>query len=154
MPPQAPSSFSVDSFVNAQFEGKGDTRRISTAVEPAEYPAVLETFTVRVEKGYPILDLQWRPNSPELQQKLGVEKLPPVRQSIFLEVTDKGGLDMGPFRNGDLNRLRDALDLNTDGKPWSFHDFVGRAAKIKVVHKPNEKDEQNPYVNVVAVTRL
>jgi hypothetical protein len=156
---QAPSSFSVESFANAQFEGKGDTRRLSTAIEEKEYNAIIEgpwgdVTKIRVEKGYPILDIQWRPNDPELMTKLGVEKLPLVRQSIFLDVTPAGGLDFGPFKNGDLNRLRDAIGLNADGLRWSFQDFIGKPAKIKVVHKVNEKDLANPYVNVTAVTKL
>lgn len=156
---QAPTSFSVDSFAQAQFEGKGDTRRISTAIEPKEYPAMIEgpwgeVTKIRVEKGYPILDIQWRPNDPALQQKLGVEKLPLVRQSIFLDVTESGGLDLGPFKNGDLNRLRDAIGLNADGQRWGFQDFIGKAAKITVKHAPNEKDPANPFVNVTTVTKL
>ena len=156
---QAPSTFNVESFGSAQFEGKGDTRRMSSAIAEGEYNAIIEgpwgdVTKIRVEKGYPILDIQWRPSSPELQAKLGVEKLPLVRQSIFLDVTPQGGLDLGPFKNGDLNRLRDAIGLNADGQRWSFQDLVGKAAKIKVVHKPNEKDAQNPFVNVTAVTKL
>ena len=156
---QAPSTFNVDAFGNSQFEGKGDTRRLSSAIVEAEYPAIIEgpwgeVTKIRVEKGYPILDIQWRPSAPELQQKLGVEKLPLVRQSIFLDVTESGGLDMGPFKNGDLNRLREAIGLNADGQRWSFQDFIGKPAKIKVVHKANDKDLQNPYVNVSSVTKL
>lgn len=155
----APSSFSVDAFAQSTFEGKGDTRRLSSAIEEKEYNAVIEgpwgeTTKIRVEKGYPILDVMWRPSDPELQNKLQVEKLPLVRQSIFLDVTPAGGLDFGPFKNGDLNRLRDAIGLNNDGQKWSFADFIGKPAKIKVVHKANEKDAQNPYVNVTAVTKL
>lgn len=157
---QAPSSFNLDAFAGAAFDGvKGDTRRLSSAIEESEYPAVIEgpwgeVTKIRVEKGYPILDIQWRPNAPELQNKLGVDKLPLVRQSIFLDVTPAGGLDMGPFKNGDLNRLREAIDLNRDGQRWSFQDFIGKGAKVKVVHKPNKDDPLNPYVNVVSVTRL
>ena len=156
---QAPSTFNAEAFAQSQFEGKGDTRRMSTAVAEGEYPAIIEgpwgeMTKIRVEKGYPILDIQWRPSSPELQQKLGVEKLPTVRQSIFLDVTDSGGLDMGPFKNGDLNRLRDAIGMNQEGQRWSMTDLIGKAAKIKVVHKVNEKDLSNPFVNVVSVTKL
>lgn len=155
---QVGSSFNLDSFTQGSFEGKGDTRRLGTAVEEGEYPAIIEgpfgEFTkLRVEKQYPILDVMWRPSSPELQQKLGVERLPLVRQSIFLDVTSSGGLDMGPFKNGDLNRLRDAIGLN-DGQRWSFNDLIGKAAKIKVAHRMNEKDPMNPYVNVTSVTKL
>lgn len=153
---QLPSSFSLDSFEGGSFEGKGDTRRLR--LEPGEYPAIVEgpwkeKTKLRMEKGYLILDVVWRPNKPELAQKLGVEQLPPVRQSIFLDVTPAGGLDMGQYKNGDLNRLREVFGLN-EGQKWAFSDFVGKAALIKVEQRPNEKNPQDPYTNVTAVTKL
>lgn len=152
-----PSSFSVEAFASGSFEGKGDTRRLR--IDPGEYPALVEgpwgeKSKLRVEKGYLILDVLWRPNSPEMAAKLGIEQLPPVRQSVFLDVTPAGGLDLAPFKNGDLNRLREALGLNNDGQKWAFSDFVGKAAKIKVEHRPNEKNPQDPFTNVTAVTKL
>ena len=157
---EVPSSFSVDSFAQGSFEGKGDTRRLR--IEPKKgYSAIIEgpwqekgKTGLRIEKGYLILDVMWRVNDPEQATRLGVEKLPLVRQSIFLDVTPAGGLDMAPFKNGDLNRLRDALGLNNDGQRWQFSDFIGKAAKIDVDQRPNEKNPQDPYTNVTAVTKL
>jgi hypothetical protein len=155
---QVSSSFSLDAFESGSFEGvKGDTRRLR--IEPKEYSAIVEgpwkeKTKLRVEKGFLILDVMWRPADPEQAQKLGIENLPLVRQSIFLDVTPAGGLDMGMYKNGDLNRLREVFDLNADGQKWAFTDFIGKAARIKVEQKPNEKDPQNPFTNVTAVTKL
>ena len=156
MPPALPTSFDLNSFQQASFEGQGDTRRLR--IEPKEYRATVVgpygeqgRTRLRVEKQYLILDVVWQPEDPQQQQALGLERLPTVRQSIFLDVTPEGGLDMGKFKNGDLNRLRDLFGLNDPTKPWKFSDFVGRAATIKVEHRPNEKDPQNPYTNVTSV---
>lgn len=155
---QLPSSFDVNSFAAGSFEGEGDTRRLR--LEPGEYSAYVvgpfgeeKKTRLRNEKGYLILDVVWQPEDEGMRQTLGVEKLPVVRQSIFLDVTPTGGLDMGKFKNGDLNRLRDVFDLNQPGVKWSFVDFVGKVARIKVDHRPNPNDANNPYVNVTAVTK-
>lgn len=153
-----PSTFNVDAFASSTFEGKGDTRRVRIA--PGEYPAQVigpwgEKSKLRVESGYLIADILWQVDDEEQRQKLGINQLPPVRQSIFLDVAPGGqGLDMSPLKNGDLNRLREALGLNQEGQNWKFPDFVGRPARIKVVHKPNKDDPENPYVNVTAVAPL
>lgn len=160
---EVPSSFSIEAFQGGSFEGAGDTRRLQ--IEAKEYNAVVvgpfgedRKTKLRVQKGdkgsFVILDVVWQPDDPEQCQKLSIEKLPTVRQSIFLDLTDGGGLDMGPFKNAELNKLREVFDLNRDGQKWSFPDFVGRAARITVVQKPNEKDPQNPYTNVTAVTKM
>ena len=155
-----PSSFSVDSFTQGQFEGEGDTRRVR--IEPKEYQAVVVgpfgdekgTRVRTTDKGHIILEIVWQPDDEAQRQALGMEKLPSVRQSIFLDVTESGGLDMGPLKNGDLNRLREVFDMNKPGVKWGFADFVGKAAKIKVVHRTNKEDPDNPFVNVAAVSKL
>jgi len=151
------SSFNVDAFEGSVFEGKGDTRRLR--IEPKEYPAQIvgpwkEKTKLRQEQGWLILDVIWQPDDEEQRQKLNVDKLPTVRQSIFLDLTPSGSLDMGDLKNGDLNRLREAIGLNEDGKSWKFPDFIGRPARIKVVHKPNKDDPENPFQNVTAVSKL
>lgn len=152
-----PTTFDVNSFQSGTFEGKGDTRRVR--IEPKEYPAQIvgpwgEKSKLRIESGWLIADIIWQPDDEEQRQKLGLDKLPPVRQSIFLDLTSSGGLDMGPLKNGDLNRLREAIGLNQDGKQWKWTDFPGRAARIKVVHKANKDDVENPFQNVTAVAPL
>jgi len=158
MPP-LPTSFDLNSFQQASFEGAGDTRRLR--IEPKEYPAmVVGPFGekgktgLRTEKTYLILDVVWQPSDDEQMKTLGLERLPTVRQSLFLDLTAQGGLDMGPFKNGDLNRLREVFALNDPRLPWKFADFVGRPARIKVEHRPNEKDPANPYTNVTAVSKM
>ena len=156
----APSSFSVESFAAGSFEGEGDTRRLR--IEAKEYPAVVvgpfgEERATRIrttEKGHIILDVVWQPDDEQQRNALGLEKLPTVRQSVFLDVTETGGLDMGPYKNGELNRLREVFGLNKPGVSWKFPDFIGKAAKVKVEHRQNKDDANNPFVNVTAVTAM
>lgn len=156
----APSSFDPAAFGAGSFEGQGDTRRLQ--IEAKEYSAFIvgpfnedkKTRIRTTDKGHIIFEVVWQPEDPEQQQRLKVEKLPTVRQSIFLDLTEAGGLDMGPFKNADLNKLREVFNLNQPGVKWSFSDFVGKPAKIKVEHKPNKEDPANPFINVTAVTRM
>jgi len=156
MPPDLPSTFSVEAFSAGSFEGKGDTRRLR--IDPKEYPAFVvgpwgEKTKLRVEKQYLILDVIWQPDDKEQQQRLAIEKLPTVRQSVFLDLTPSGALDMGPYKNPDLNKLREVFGLNADGQKWSFADFVGKPARIKVEQKPNKDNPADPFTNVTAVVR-
>lgn len=152
-----PSSFSLEGFQSGSFEGVGDTRRLR--LEPGDYNAVVmgpwnEKSKLKQEKEYLICELMWQVDSPELQQRFNVDRLPPVRQSIFLDVTPGGGLDMGPFKNADLNLVLNALGLGQNGASWKFSDFVGKPARIKVEHRPNPKNPMDPYVNVTSVTKI
>lgn len=153
-----PSSFDPASFGAGSFEGEGDTRRFQLPAK--DYPAFIvgpfgedkKTRIRTTEKGQVILEVVWQPSDPEVQSANKLEKLPTVRQSIFLDLTDSGGLDMGPFKNAELNKLRTVFGLNTSGMKWSFADFIGKPAKITVEQRPNKDDPQNPYTNVKAVT--
>lgn len=59
-----------------------------------------------------------------------------VRQSIMLDLTPEGGLDMGKGMNVQLGKVREAVGLNTPGSPFSFRMIQGRSAKVKVEHEP------------------
>ena len=155
-----PSSFDPASFGSGSFEGEGDTRRFQLPAK--EYPAFIvgpfgedkKTRIKTTEKGQVILEVVWQPDDGEVRAAHKLEKLPTVRQGIFLDLTDAGGLDMAPFKNADLNKLREVFGLNSAGVKWSFTDFIGKPARIKVEQKSNKEDPNNPFTNVTAVTRL
>ena len=150
--------FDPGAFGNASFEGEGDTRRFQH--EAKEYSAIVmgpwgeKSKIATTDKGQVQLVLQWQPDDPAQAQKYQLEKLPVLFHRIFLDLTPQGGLDMGPFKNAELNKLRAAFGMNKNGLPWKFADFVGKAAKITVTHRPNPENAQEPYVNVTAVTAL
>ena len=153
------SSFDPGAFGSGSFEGEGDTRRFMLPAK--EYRAFIvgpfnedkKTRIRTTDKGYVIFEVVWQPEDSEIQNANGLEKLPTVRQSIFLDISENGGLDMGKFKNADLNKLRDAFGMNIAGLKWSFGDFIGKAGKIMVEQKPNKDDPANPYTNVTKVTK-
>lgn len=155
-----PSTFDPASFGAGSFEGEGDTRRFQ--MPPKEYSAFIvgpfnedkKTKIKVTDKGQVILEVVWQPSDAEVQAQFKLEKLPTVRQGIFLDVTESGGLDMGPFKNAELNKLREVFGLNATGLKWSFADFIGKPAKIKVEQRVNKDDANNPFTNVTAVTKL
>ena len=156
-----PTTFSLDSFVQGAFEGKNDTRYLRLEAPKVYRAQVIGPFgeerktKLRVtDKGQLILDVVWLPEDEEQRMRLGVLQLPTARQSVFLDVTAQGGLDMSEYKNGSLGRLREALDLNREGQRWGFADFVGKTALIKVENSPNEADPMNPYQSVNAVTHV
>lgn len=153
-----PSTFDVDAFAAGSQEGQGDTRRLQ--IEEKEYSAIImgpwkeKTKLVTTEKGSLQFVVAWQPDDPEQAQRLKIDRLPLVFQRIFLDLTEQGALDMGPFKNAELNKLREVFGLNQPGVKWSWQDFLGKAAKIKLVYRPNPQDAQNPFQNVAAVTKL
>lgn len=155
-----PSSFDINSFAGGSFEGQGDTRRFQP--EQKEYPAYIvgpfgedkKTRLVVTDKGSLQLVVVWQPDDVEQQKKHGLEKFPTVSQRIFLDVTEQGALDMGPFKNAELNKLREVFGLNAAGVKWSFADFVGKSAKITLKQSPNKEDANNPFTNVSAVSKM
>lgn len=156
---QVSGSFDVGSFASAQFEGKNDTRRLQIAQKDYRM-SILGPFgeekktRIKVtDKGNIMLVLALELEDPEQVASLGINKMPTVYHNLFLDVTPQGTLDMGPFKNGDLGKLREALGLNQDGKPWAFQDFVGRSIVGKLEYRPNEQDPENPFANVTKITR-
>lgn len=155
-----PAGFNLDAFQQTAFEGEGDTRRLR--IEEKEYNAVIEgpwgeegkTRLQTTEKGGLMLVVVWRLDDEEQRQKLGLERMPTKRQTIFLDLTPNGALDMGEYKNADLNRLREAIGLRQPGQAWKFPDFVGRPARIKIENRTNKEDPDNPFQNVTAVSPL
>lgn len=60
-----------------------------------------------------------------------------VRYEFFLD-TNEVGLDFGEGKNVKLGRLREALDLNTPGVPFTFDMMVGRRALVRVAHRATD----------------
>lgn len=87
----------------------------------------------------------------ELQAEL---KLPPtlnVKDSIMLDLTEAGGLDMGKGKNGRLRTYREALDMNKPGEPFSARRMTGGIVKVKISH---ELYNDNIMERVAGVTKV
>lgn len=132
--------FDTDTILNTNFSDSLDTTQ--TPCPEGEFPAVLEDFKARTFKSRDgedgaVLDVFWIPQlPPETEAELG--RTPRVKQSVFLDMTPSGGLDMGKGRNIGLGRLREAVSQNEAGKPWNFGMLKGSQAVVKVSHRMHD----------------
>lgn len=147
--------FDPEQFLNMQVTESNDTKTIPVPV--GEYTAVAEEVKCRQwqskqdpSKSGLTLDITWSIDDSTVKELLGRDKVT-VRQGIMLDLTDSGGLDMGRGRNIGLGRLREALNLNTPGQPFSFSMVAGRIAKVSVSHRI---DGENIYAEVKGVAKL
>ena len=146
------STFDPNTFLNTETNDSNATSY--TPVSEGEYQASLKKIAPRVlTDGRAVLDITWVVDDEAARQETGMAE-PSVRQTIWLDTTESGGLDFGKGKNVGLGRLREALDQNTPGKPWAPGMLVGGVAKIKVTHSIDKRDGTTVQANVGAVTHL
>ena len=133
------SQFNPDQFLDQTITESNDTTVVP--VPAGDYTAVATDIKCRPwqSKNDPsmaglALDITWEIDDEAVKQLLGRTKVT-VKGGVMLDTTDSGGLDMSKGRNIALGRLREALDLNQPGKPFSFSMIPGRVAKINVSHR-------------------
>jgi hypothetical protein len=153
----ANNAFDTNAFLNQTNEGGFETKYVK--VEQGEYPAVIKKVDYRTlpkkdkpEENSHILDVTYFIDDARQKELTGMDE-PTARQSIFLDVTADGKLDRSKNRNVNLGRLLEALGLN-DRPNWSFNDFPGRPVMVKIIHSPNPKAADDPFVNVDKVGKM
>jgi len=143
--------FNADDFKSQSVEGEVSTQ--ATPVPEGEYNAVIKSTDIREtnsEKGtFLMLDVQWLIDDDSVIEATGRDENV-VRQTIFLDVSESGGLDMGKGKNTGLGRLRTAVNQATPG-PWNFTLLDGNVAKVKVEHRMYNGNTYADVKNVVAV---
>jgi len=149
--------FDPNTFLNDTVTGANDTRYIP--VPQGEYPAIIKSVAARQvdRKDQPgqkstIVDITYEIDDATVKTVTGLDN-PTVRQSLFLDLTPNGKLDMSKGKNIQLGKLREALGLNDPNKPFGFNDLAGRAAIIGIEHNPG-KNEGEVYANVSKVGKL
>lgn len=146
------STFNPDLFMQSQVNESN-----STKVNPfpeGEFAAYIKNVAARTtSNGSALIDVTWGSDDQQAKDETGMNE-PTVRQSIFLDLTEAGGLDFGKGKNVSLGRLREALNQNASGKPWSPSMLLGQPARIKVTHSVDKNDSSITYANVTAVTKL
>jgi len=146
------SAFNPDTFLNTETSEANAT--VYVPVPEGEWPGVIKEIKPRVlDDGRPILDVNYIIDDEGVRQETGMAE-PKVRQSIWLDVTEAGGLDFGKGKNVALGRLREALGQNQSGKPWAPGMLVGGVAKVKITHSIDKRDGQTVQANVVATTQM
>lgn len=113
------------------------------------HPAYVKEFKLRQQKEYWLIDVTWVVTD-QASIDATQRQEPTVRQSIFVDFTPDGGLASGTGKNVQLGKLREALNQNQKGKPWSPGMIVGATANVDVAH---EMYKENLQAKVVGVTR-
>lgn len=136
-------SFDPNTFLNATFDEQNDTKVIP--VPAGEYLALAEKVDVKSwsskdgsSSGIK-LEIVWDILDDNVKALLGRDTVK-VTQQQMLDLTDTGALDMGKGKNIGLGRIREALDMNTPGQPFSFGMIQGRMAKVIVSHRAVGED--------------
>ena len=148
------SIFNPDTFMHQEVEGANDTA--FTPVPEGEYEGYITDVGARevtTKRGpTPLLDITYAINDDEVAEALGVEN-PTVRQSLFLDIDESGGLAIGAGKNVRLGQLRNAVGQNDTGKPWSPGQLEGAGpVAILVGHRHGEAGEV--YAGVTKVRAL
>mgnify|MGYP001049135180 CR=1 FL=1 len=132
--------FDPDSILSTPVSGAMSTRPIT--IPDGEYAAAIVSVRARQinrsdgSTGV-VMDVTWRIlDTSDLKDKNLANQL--VRQSIFLDLTPEGALDLGPGKNIRLGRLREAVRQNDPGRPWAPSQLQGQIARIRVTHRVDE----------------
>ena len=152
-------TFDPNEFLNSTVTDSNDTTMISPPdnMSGDGYQILADKVDVRAWQGKTdpsksglTLDIQWLIEDEGVKAFCGREKVV-CRQGIMLDLNDSGQLDMSKGKNVGLGKLREALDLNTPGKPFSFSMIAGRMVKGWVQHRV---DGENVYAEIKRVGKL
>lgn len=136
-------SFDPQAFIDASVTESNDTVVIPCPI--GEYPGVIDKILPRTwqssdgTKSGVAIDVLWLVEDPAVKEFLGRDTVI-VKQGLMLDTTEDGRLDMSKGKNVGLGRLREALDLNVPGQPFSFGMLPGRAGKVSVSHRAKDLD--------------
>lgn len=152
-------SLDPNAFLQMTVEGANSTQL--ELPEEGDYMAMIADITPREikfqsgERAGQVgtgLDITWQIENPEVKEKLGYTPKP--RQSMILDLTPSGGLDMGKGKNVTLGRIREAVGQNKDGQAWGPLMLKGQVATITVKHVTDKDDPSKIYLNVRGVKAL
>lgn len=142
------STFDPEAFLSTTTEEANETQ--FQPIPEGEYNAVIMKLDARTPKGNSILDVTWEIDDEGVRASTGMDS-PRVRQSIFLDINEQGGLESGPNKNVQLGKLREALGQNNPGRPWAPSMMEGQVARISVKHRIVE---DNVYSDVKGVAKI
>lgn len=142
--------FDTESFMQTTVEGELSTT--TTPIPVGEFLAVVKSVGSRSgeKDGNPwaMLDVTWEIDDASVAEVTGRD-VNTCRQSIFLDITESGGLDMAKGKNVGLGKLREAVNQNGPGA-WSPAMLEGQVGKVKIDHRLYEG---NTYADVKGVAK-
>lgn len=148
------SVFDPEAFLDSSVEGEMDDHL--TPVPPGDRPGQVKSVQkpkeITTDAGdiYYLMEVIWHITDDESKQATGRDE-PTCRQTIFLDITPEGSLDLGKGKNVQLGALRTAVGQNKKGKKWSPQLLVGAMGLCHV--EPDRKDPDN-YSRVTKVAAL
>ena len=151
----AASVFDPDTFMHSEVETAMEST--FTPVDEGEYNAYIDDVAaeaVNTNDGpKPVLNITYALTDDAVKEALDMEK-PTVRQTCWLDFDEQtGGLSFGPNKNVRLGRVREAVDQNVDGQPWSPSQLIGAGPVVlKVGHRFNKETGEGPYADVQRVS--
>ena len=148
------SAFSPEAFMASQYTEANETT--FKAVPEGDFPAVIKKVECNswqskdgIKSGLK-LDLTWMIDDESVKASTGMAE-PTVKQSIMLDLTESGAMAVGTNKNVNLGRLRDAVNQNASGRPWSPAMLQGQVARVAVKHRLYE---DQTFAEVKGVTKL
>lgn len=146
------SNFDPANFLSMEVDSAFST--VFTAVPEGDYPAqIIEVIPreVATKNGDRIIvGVKWMVTDPSVAEAIGIDE-PTVKQDLWIDQDDNGALSTGVNKNIALGNLRDVLNQNEPGKPWSFAHLIGGSATISVRHSIT--DNQRVMANVTNVSK-
>ncbi len=146
------SVFNADAFLNTEITGEMDTKLIpipegdfTSQVAKVAFREVTQKDGVKRA----IMDVTWDILDEGVKKETKLDK-PMARQSVFLDLNEQGGLDMGKGRNIQLGRLREAVGQNRSGKAWSPANLTGQMAVVTIKQRIEGDDI---YSDIKKVTK-
>lgn len=145
------SVFDADAFLNTEITGEMDTKVVpipegawSSQVMKVAFREVTQKDGVKRA----IMDVTWEVLDEEVKKSTKLEK-PMARQSVFLDLNEQGGLDMGKGRNIQLGKLREAVGQNRSGKAWSPAMLTGQVAVVSIKQRIEGDDIYSDIKKVI-----
>jgi hypothetical protein len=150
-------TFDVDSFLSSTINEVNDTKIVNTP--PGDYQATIGDVKVEpwnsrdgTKSGLKLL-YNAAITDPAVVAVTGRTPTK-VRGEIMLDLTESGSLDMSKGKNIRLGKLREAVGMNTAGRPFSFLALDGQMLMVKVGNRPNPEDSSIVYDEIKAVTKI
>lgn len=154
------SGFDADTFLDGAVSGEMQTK-IDPIPVGDQYKGTIDNIearkldpTPKSPNGSLVIEVTWLIDAPDVAAALNRQKLT-SRQSIFVDVTSTGALDLSKNKNVSLGRLREALGQNKPGEKWSPRNLVGAGpCLLSIQHRPDKNDSSIMYDFVAKAAKL
>lgn len=151
------SNFDPEQFLGAALDAPLSKRPPADAGRP--YDATIQTPKIRpwssekggvARSGY-AADIPLEINlPPDVAGRVGQPSII-LSDSVFLDTTDGGGLDMSPGKNRGLRRYYEATDLNKPGTTMGH--LAGRMVKVVLKHDVAKDGSGDLYERIDSIAK-